>query len=156
MSNLSNVTIDIENNKCLIKINPKIYRLEIIYSAAYAFLERAYVLIDGDPETEIIVEIKPKNKKEINIIGNEFDNELLNYATYDYYSKKNQEIRDMIVKRALATNIFSYEFNSTPNKSESTADTDKEDMINDEDYDWENDPESIAIPWEEKYGKNKT
>jgi len=119
-----------------IKLNPKIYPLEIIYSAAYVFLEKAYIKLDGDIDKEIIVEIKSKDN-EIKNIELEFQNELLNYAEYNTNLKNNKEIRQAIIQRALMTN------------DETIIDEIFEE-IDDEEID---DPEGIAIPWEEKYGK---
>lgn len=117
----------------LISINPKIYPLDVVYSAAYVLLDKAYVVIDGDPEEEIIVEIRAKEKKgDIEEIGHELNNELINYAVYKTQSEKNQPIRQAIIQRALLTNNF-----------EATTDT----------TDYIDDPEGIAVPWEEKYGK---
>jgi hypothetical protein len=43
---------------CVLKINPKIYNLRVIYSCAYVFLDRAYIFLEGDPKKEILVRIK--------------------------------------------------------------------------------------------------
>ena len=45
-----------------VSVNPKIYPLEIVYSASYVLLDKAYVMIDGDPAKEIIIELRPKDK----------------------------------------------------------------------------------------------
>ena len=42
----------------ILTVNPKIYPLETVYSAAYTFLDKAYILLDGDPKKEIIVKLK--------------------------------------------------------------------------------------------------
>jgi His-Xaa-Ser system protein HxsD len=59
-----------------ISLNPKIYPLEALYSAAYVFLDRAYIRFEGDPDKEIKVLIKPKGDEEK--IADEFMNELIN------------------------------------------------------------------------------
>ena len=59
---------------------------------------------------------------------------MINYADYQKRAKETKKIREMIMQRALITNDPS--------------------IIDDlEDEDWLDDPEGIAIPWEEKYGK---
>jgi His-Xaa-Ser system protein HxsD len=139
VKNTSNLEIHEKEEYVLISINPKIYPLEVVYSAAYVFLDRAYLLLDGNPDQEIIVELRPKIKCNLEEIGREFNNELLNYATYKKYAEKNDSIRQAIVHRALLTN--------------SNDESEDIEEISEEDY--TKDPEGIAIPWEEKYGKDK-
>jgi len=132
--------IDIlEGDNCvLVSINPKIYPLDVIYSAAYVFLDRAYIFIDGDPEEEVVIELRPKDAKaNLEALGREFDNELLNYAAYKVHAEKNATIRQMIIQRALLTNDPGLKIGGQESSEASYLD----------------DPEGIAIPWEEKYGK---
>ena len=120
-----------------VKINAKIYPLEIIYSAAYVFLDRSYIIIDGDPNSEVIVTLKPKDKTKCDNLADEFNNELVNYAHFKSKSDQNSDIRNMILQRALLTN--------DPNAMQ-------EDDFPEADWDDEGDVEDIAVPWEEKYG----
>ena len=131
-----NFTINKKENNIVISINPKIYPLSVIYSAAYVFLDRAYILIDGDPEEEIIIKIMLKERgSDLEILGKDFNNELLNYSAYAVQSEKNAAIRHLILQRALFTNDSELEEQfKTESKEESYID----------------DPEGIAVPWEEK------
>jgi len=99
---VQNFEVDMKANAVMISINPKIYPLEVIYSAAYMFLDRAYAVIDGDPETEIIVQLKAKAKEDLEKMALEFHNELVNYAVYVVQAARTSEIRNAIVKKALA------------------------------------------------------
>jgi len=47
--------ISFEKDSVLIPINPEIYPLDVIYTSAYVFIDRAYVIIDGNPKKEVIV-----------------------------------------------------------------------------------------------------
>ena len=103
--------IDKKGEYMIVSVNPKIYPLEVIYSAAYVFLDRAYVLIDGNPEEEIFIQMKPKNRKEnLEKLGNEFNNELVNYSVYVVQAVRNQPLRKAIIERALLTNITEIEY----------------------------------------------
>jgi His-Xaa-Ser system protein HxsD len=104
----------------LISINPKIYPLEVVQSAAYAMIDRAYVILDGNPEEEIFVELRPKNKKDMKDIDLQFSNELLNYAVYYNQSKLNKEARNAIMQRVFSTNMGSPEPSETPKATEQT------------------------------------
>ena len=136
--------IKIQGDSVVLSINPKLYALETVYSAAYVFLDRAYILLDGDPEKEILVKLKPKQNEDLDKLGGEFLNELINYADYRERSKQTKEIREMLLQRALITN------------DPSVLDDDKMDdeLLEELEDDYLEDPEEIAIPWEEKYGDN--
>ncbi|MFH1641593.1 MAG: hypothetical protein ABIC04_01705 [Nanoarchaeota archaeon] len=121
--------MELHKDHLLLSINPKIFPLDIVYSAAYTLLDKAYIVLDGDPEEEIIAEIRPKTKTDLQKLGDEFNNELINYAVYKKQSERNAVLRQTILQRALLTNGFK----------------DKEDIIED--------PDEILVPWEEKYGK---
>jgi len=130
----------LNENQIKIEINPEIYPLEAVYGAAYVFLDKAYLRLDGDPEKKVIVNIKSKNnlnKKELENLADDFLNELLNYGLRYKISKNNRKIREYIVGTALL-------FASTA-VSEGPKEEKKED--------WQKDTLGIAVPWEEKYGK---
>lgn len=100
--------IEIHKNFAIISVNPKLYPLSVIYSAAYWLLDRVHVIIDGDPDTEILIEIRPKDKdKKVDIkeIGYEFNDELINYSVYTVQATRNKRMREMILENALAGNL---------------------------------------------------
>lgn len=136
--------IQIKDNSAIVRVNPSLYPLEVVYSASYVFLDCAYILLDGNPDEEILVTLKPKGEKNPEELANEFFNELINYADYNRRANQTKKLREMILQRALITNdpsVISY-------------DEDSEDILDEseEDEDYLNDPEGIAIPWEEQYG----
>ena len=135
------------DGRVTIPINPKIYPLDVIYSAAYVFLDDFYIIIDGDPEKGVIVKIFPKDGSKTRDIEKRFNNELVNYAFYKKQVEKNSDIRKAIIQRALITTELSGE-SVAPNKEPEIEE------FEDSDADFIEDPEGIAIPWEEKFGKN--
>jgi His-Xaa-Ser system protein HxsD len=138
--------IDQKKNQITFWLNTKTYPLEAIYSAAYVFLDRAYIYLDGDPKKEIQVSLKGKTKltkKELEDLVGEFHNELLNYLLRVEIAKRNQKIREYIVASAL---VSSLPVESLTSPSQLPEEISKED--------WRKDPLGIAIPWEEKYNKN--
>ena len=94
---------EIKDGSIFLSINPKIYPLDVIYAASYVYLDKCYIILDGHPEQEIIIELKPKIAQDNEKLGYEFYNELLSYALYKTRSQKNQNIREAIVQRALLT-----------------------------------------------------
>jgi len=129
-----------EDNFVLIEINPEIYPLDVVYSAAYVFLDRAYVRLDGNPDEKIIVELRPKENCSLNELKNEFNNELLNYAFHKSQIENSGDIRKILMQRALLI----------PQRGE-----EKNDLLNEE---FSGDPNEVfpfegssedEVPWEE-------
>jgi His-Xaa-Ser system protein HxsD len=80
----------------------KVYPLSTIYSAGYVFLDRAYIHLDMGGKGKVEIRLLPKNKKvNLNRLGMDFYNELLNYAHYHSRIKANTEVIKMIMQRAL-------------------------------------------------------
>ena len=134
--------VEIDQDQATVKINPKVYPIEAVYSAAYVFMDRAYIMLDGDPDTEILVRIKLKSEGSLKDIGDEFNNELLSFAEYLSRARETKKLREMFLQRAIITNDPGMSEPSGENQSEQS------DVVLE-------DPEGIAIPWEEKYGKNE-
>ncbi|RKX96851.1 MAG: hypothetical protein DRP54_09725 [Spirochaetes bacterium] len=88
-----------------ISINPEVYSLPIIYSAAYVFLDKAYIVLDKE-NGRIVAYLKPKENQNIQTLAMDFCNELLNYAHYSQRVKENHEITKMIIQRALFSADF--------------------------------------------------
>ena len=129
---MKNITIKEES--VLLNINPEIYPLSVIYSAAYVFLDKAYIFLDGSPESEVFVELKPKDNADLEKLGSDFYNELINYADYSSRAEKTRKIREMILQRAILTN--------KQTKSSSYTNPTKEEI------------ENISRPWEEVYNED--
>jgi His-Xaa-Ser system protein HxsD len=104
ITSIDNFDIDKEQNKVMLSINPKLHRLEIIFSAAYTFIDSNYVIIEGDPQEEIVVQLIPKNKKtNLEKLAREFNNELVNYEFYTAQNLKNGSLREAIIKKVFRT-----------------------------------------------------
>jgi len=118
------------------KPNTKIYPLEVVLSTAYLFVDRAYVFLQTKGD-DIEISLKGKKKtslKQLKVIKGEFYNELLNCALRLKIAKRNKDIRQYIIQRAL----FSAASNSV------------DDLSSDGDNEYKEDPLNIAVPWEEK------
>lgn len=128
-------------------VNLEIYPLEIIYSTAYLFLDKVYFYMDKEQEDKIKIELTKKNGSDnLEEIKNEFMNEMMNQAFRLENDEKTKDFKEILIKRVL-------DFNE--NTDQDNIDEEMlEKILDDEDDDWLDDPEGIAIPWEEKYGKN--
>lgn len=149
-----NFEINKEENLISTSINTKIFPVDIILSAAYIFTTDNYVLIDGDTENIIYVELKPKKNGAIELesLAMEFNNELVNYTNYAIQAVKNSTMREELLKRILLTNTV--DPNMASEKDEWENEFNDEDLASAEDIeefeDFIDDPDGIATPWEEK------
>lgn len=101
---VDNLEVDEKTGNVVVSVNPKIYPMTTIFSAAYVLVDKAWVLIDGDPNEEIIVQLRRKDSK-INLeeLGRQFNNELVNYSVYNAQVEKNAVLRGMIIQKAFET-----------------------------------------------------
>lgn len=97
---IDNIEVHEDKNFVVVSVNPKIYPLKVVFAAAYAMLDKAYPIIDGDPQEEIIVELKPKTKTDLLKLGQEFNSELLNMAVYQQEVEENKITKNIIMQRA--------------------------------------------------------
>lgn len=104
IKNIDNMEINENEKYALISVNPKIYSLDIIQYACYAFLDDAEVILDDDKKELITVKLRPKKSSDLESLGRRFNDELLNYAVYKNQSEKNRAVKEAIVQKALFTN----------------------------------------------------
>lgn len=79
-----------------------LYPLSTIYSASYVFLDRATIYLDKETDNKVTIWIFPKNKKDnLDGIGKDFCNELINYAHYFDSLKINADIIKLLMQKAL-------------------------------------------------------
>lgn len=136
-------------------VDPELYHIDAVYSASYVFLDTAYIMLDGNPKKGIYVELRPKkhiqSKNDLELLGREFANELINFSDYQERSNSTRKMRELLMQRALFTNdpdAFKKEYD----KGESEK-FDKLLQELEDDNEFLEDPEKISVPWEEKYGK---
>ena len=103
-------------------INPKLYSLSTVYSSGYVFLDKAFIYLDKDKKNNITVWLFPKSKKEnLEKLGLEFYNELLNYAHYFTSLKANADVIKTLLQRAL--------FSSAPSIIQESEEKEIQDLI---------------------------
>ncbi|MCB9729150.1 MAG: His-Xaa-Ser system protein HxsD [Deltaproteobacteria bacterium] len=132
-----------KDGKLVLSLDKGLYPLEVIYGAAYIFIDRAYVLL-GKVDDTITVEIAVKDDADeagLRALAGEFGNELLSQALRRRITKENQNILETIVSQALA--------GATGAMVPSAFEDDEDD----DDLDFLDDPLGIAVPWEERFKK---
>jgi len=118
--------LEMHDNKVIVSVNPFFYNLDVVYSSLYNFLDDCYCKVNGDPDDEILVELKPKKKTNLEELGRKFNNEAINYAALNIRGLKTEDMRLEIVRRALGSH---QPVEEKPEKTE--------------------DPEKIAEKWSE-------
>jgi His-Xaa-Ser system protein HxsD len=148
---MKNVELFPKEAKAIVNINPKVFPLEVVYAACYVLLDKAYFILDGDPEKEIKVIIRAKDsgikKNELEKIALQLHDELINYATYAVQAARNQGVREAIIKRALATNLGGEDYCPECEEEETLKEKAKEIEMPEDDDLFIKDPEGIAQPW---------
>lgn len=87
-----------------LEFSKEMYFKESLLKAAYLFLDRAYILLDATSD-KYIVELKMKDARADGEIEDEFKNELLAQTVRKKISKDTEDIRKLLLARALASSV---------------------------------------------------
>jgi His-Xaa-Ser system protein HxsD len=121
-----------------------LYPRDVLYAAAYVFLDRAYVLLDRDGD-RYLVHLRgkqPLDEPTLRAMAGEFENELLAQALRQRVVQANQKIIEDITTLAIAGAA-----GGTPSAEDAAPMIDMEAPADDGFLD---DPLGIGTPWEEK------
>ena len=132
-------------------VNNSLYPQDVVFGAAFTFLDRAYLHLDVVDENSTSVEIRPRPGQCAETLAGEFDNELVTQAVRLRLARETSELRTMIVGRAIGE--------AQPRQPRPAAEPELPPEIakilaeEEESLDFLDDPLGIAVPWEEKFGK---
>lgn len=137
-------TLEAATSSLTLSLDIGLYPREVLYAAAYVFLDRAYVLLDR-VESRFVVHLRGKNPLDeatLRGMAGEFENELLAQALRHQVVDANQRIIEDVVAVAIAGASAGVEPDSGPAPEPPLIDPqDAEDGFLD-------DPQGIARPWE--------
>src|SRR5690242_1449098 len=97
-------TLDAATSTLTLSLDIGLYPREVLYAAAYVFLDRAYVLLDR-AESRFVVHFRAKHPVEaatLQAMAGEFENELLAQALRHQVVDANQRIIEDVVAVAIA------------------------------------------------------
>jgi hypothetical protein len=141
-----------------ININPRIYPIDLIYSSASMFLDKAFFFFEGNLDTEITVLIEPKEKETEgeNLIKEFFNEVIVQFENSKRYAST-KGIRDKFMNQVFEVGEFSNNlfFDTKTKEMIGSEKHIKEELVSSEKKSYLDDPEGIAVPWEEKYGKEE-
>lgn len=123
----------------ILDVDPGLYPLECVLGAGYCFLDRAFVKLDRSEDgTRLRVSLKAREPGREEELEGAFLAELLNQTLRTRMLQAHGNVRELILEQAL--------------RGAAGAG----DAVSGEDDDYADDPLGIAVPWEEKYGKEQS
>jgi len=94
--------IRLEGGSAFVRINPELFSVEAVLTAAYTLTDKAYLVVDGDIDRELCVEVRPKGKEKPGELALELCNELVSAQVYLMESQKKSKITEAIIGEAMA------------------------------------------------------
>lgn len=155
MSQVRIESADAGSASIVLRLEVGLYPIEVLYGAAYVFIDRCYVLLDREGVTDggpgkggshFVVRLRGKTAMtadQLQALAGEFGNELLSQALRRKVVKQNQKVIEEITTQAIAGAAGG----TLPTDFLASAD---------DGMDFLDDPLGIAVPWEEKFKKKKT
>ena len=144
-------TLDAATSSLTLSLDVGLYPRDVLYAAAYVFLDRAYVLLDR-VDSRFVVHLRgkrPLDEALLQAMAGEFENELLAQALRHQVIDANQRIIQDIVEVAIAGAAAGIEPDAPP-----SAETPPLIDPGDPEDGFLADPLGIARPWEpEKQGE---
>jgi His-Xaa-Ser system protein HxsD len=138
--------VDVGEGRATIDVDASLYPLEAVYSAAYVFIDRCYVLLDRPEPTTLRVILAPKKAEEdlaaqLRPLVGELANELVSAAWRHRITAQNRAQIEAVTLQAVAGAM-----------GPPTLDDLESFDFTDEAFE---DPLGIAMSWEEKYAKKR-
>ena len=147
MTNTAIETLDAATSTMRLSLDSGLYPRDVLYAAAYVFLDRAYVLLDK-AGARYVVHLRGKeaiDEPSLRAMAGEFENELLAQALRHRVVKANQKIIEDVTTLAIAGAA-----GGTPEGGMATDDGALIDLHSSADDGFLDDPLGIAAPWEPK------
>lgn len=94
-------------------VQKDLYPLDVLFSASYVFLDRAYVFFDGNPRGEVIMTFEPKealDEDALRTMAGDFLNELVAVRVRQSIADRNKTIREYIVSGVLGSAVGDTDF----------------------------------------------
>ena len=142
-------TLDANTSTMTLSLDMDLYPREVLYAAAYVFLDRAYVLLDRDG-ARCVVHLRGKQALDeavLRAMAGEFENELLAQALRRMVGKANHKIIEEITTLAI-TSAAGARFSDGVDPADDGAAPNGVQGFTDDGKDFLDDPRGIAKPWE--------
>lgn len=128
------LSIDPATGTARLTVNPEIYPLRTLLGAAYTFIDRYYIFLDkADGKFLVTLKARDAKKTDLDAIGGDFANELLNEALREKIAQENRVLQETVVTKALVSADRIGALDSLLDEIQSSSGADA----------------SVALPWEE-------
>jgi His-Xaa-Ser system protein HxsD len=136
-------TLDAQSATLTLSLDASLYPQDVLYAAAYVFLDRAYILLDrvGDRFVIRLRGKQPADAQALGAMAGEFENELLAQALRSRVVRANQKIIESITTLAIAGAAGGVQ-DARDNHAEGRDDS----------REFLGDPMGISEPWEPEKG----
>lgn len=148
MSSTQIEQLDVASSTLTLSVDGDLYPREVVFAAAYVFLDRAYVVLDKIG-ARILVHLRGKQaipETELRALGGEFENELLAQALRRRVVKANWKIIDTITSLAIGSAAGAPALVPAGPSADPDADEGGDPVV--DTLDFLDDPLGIAKPWE--------
>jgi len=138
-------TLDPTTSTMTLSLDSNLYPRDVLYAAAYVFIDRAYILLDRVDE-RFVVHVRgkqPSDEATLRAMAGEFENELLAQALRLRVVKANQHIIESMTTLAIAGAAGGMHDDAAGDG------VDSNDPLDDS-TEFLDDPLEIAKPWEPK------
>jgi His-Xaa-Ser system protein HxsD len=155
----STVETTVGEGTATLVVHKSLYPTDVLFGTAFGFLDRCFVFLDMVDKDRVRVELTARPGVDPAAVVGEFKNELVNQAVRLRLAKQTEEVRTMVVGRAIGQSIPVAEEAPQPAPVPFPADLPPEVAKilaeEEESLDFLDDPLGIAVPWEEKYAKKE-
>lgn len=103
MANSQIETLDAATSTLTLALDTELYPRDVLYAAAYVFIDRAYVLLDRQ-DSRYVVRLRgkrPLDEETMRAMAGEFENELLAQALRARVAKANQKLIEDVTALAI-------------------------------------------------------
>lgn len=150
------IAVQTDGAATVIVAHKSLYPEDVLFGTAFAFLDRAWIHLDVLDDDRTRVELTPRPGYDGSTLAGEFKNELVTQAVRLKLAKETSDVRTMIVGRAIAEAVPTESDASRDDRIEPELPPEVAKILAEEEdtLDFLDDPLGIAVPWEERYGKD--
>jgi His-Xaa-Ser system protein HxsD len=153
----SQMEVTTNGNKMTVLVHKALYPTDVLFGAAFTFLDRCFIhldMADGD-RIRVELEARPESRFSLEALLGDFKNELVSQSVRRDLARKTEKVRAMIVGRAIVEAVPSERAPAPRPSAVQNLPPEVAKLLAEEEdsLDFLDDPLGIAVPWEEKYGK---
>ena len=148
------VAVETRGDVAMLTVHRTLYPEDVLFGTAFTFLDRCFVHLDMADADHVRVELTARPGGSAADLAGAFKNELVTQAVRLRLARETEQIRTLIVGRAIGEAIPEEPGDQDEFSPELPPEVAKILAEEEDSLDFLDDPLGIAVPWEEKYGKD--